>query len=118
MVLDKRQNDERFDILEQKIEAHDSKLSNHIAAFNDHVVKEEKQDKLLIEAIDRLNKGHDKLVEIAEANRDSWKVALDIYTTSNNLRKFAWWLGGFGLFVGFATWVIIQIPILIPLFEK
>jgi len=114
MALNKRQGDERFDILEQKIEAHDNKLSNHIANsvtkvdFEKHVSKDEKQTDILIAAIDRLSVGHDKLVAIAEANKDSWQVWFEIHTTTNRLRKFLMWLGGFGMFAGFITWLNIK----------
>jgi hypothetical protein len=107
-MIDKRSTDPRFEMLAQKIDFHDEKLTNHITEFDRHIQREEAQDKLLVEAIDRLSTGHDKLVAIAEANKESWQVWFDIHTTTNRLRRFALWLGGFGLFAGFVTWCLVK----------
>lgn len=108
MNLDKRITDERFDVLEQKIEEHDTRLAGHIMEFRahvddfrDHVVTEEGQRKEWTEAIQNL-------VKINQEQLEAVKVWVDIYTTTGKLRKFVIWLGGFSMFAGVIAWFNIK----------
>ena len=108
MNLDKRITDERFDVLEQKIVEHDTRLAGHIMEFRahvedfkDHVVTEEGQRKEWTEAIQNL-------VKINQEQLEAVKVWVDIYTTTSKLRKFVMWLCRLSMFAGVITWFNIK----------